>query len=1388
MSNKTFRTILLNRRTRYCIIVLMLLLGVQAHAYDFEINGIYYSKDSSNTVYVTSGSNKYTGSVVIPSSVIYQGTSYSVASIGNSAFRDCPGLTSVTIPNSVTSIGEGAFYDCSGLTSVTILNSVTSIGNKAFEYCSSLTSVIIPNSVTSIGNYAFSNCSGLTSVTIPNSVTGIGEATFYNCSSLTSMTIPNSVKSIGYLAFYGCSGLTSMTIPNSVKSVGQSAFTYCSGLTSVTIPISVTSIGNFAFWECNKLTSVTSEITQPFTINENTFSSYNIATLTVPQGTKAAYQQTNYWNKFSNILETEGGNEEKYGLPVEYTELEYIQAPSVNYSTSQVWTVPNNLQENYNYIFEFTPLSWEDSYYGHMIGGNDAGTVFPKFGIFKLDNGWGGMNKRFVIAFWNYNLESRRQSPGGNYRVYSGVRSRFQLHCKNYDSSQGAEIVVDNEGYQTYTHTSTSKLNTGYSVQTGVYDIPLFTTIDGNTARAALMQLHNFKVEDQNGKAIYDYVPCKRNSDSKIGLYDIVNGAFCYPSAFTLVAGPEVHNDSTIRTIHVATAGTLPNYISDADKYSIEELTLTGELNGTDFRLLRDMAGDNYLGQPTEGKLKVLDISGARIVAGGERYLDTDQINYSGGNIFGSFHCSIEQNDELPQCGFAGCKLTSVSIPNSVTSIGNNVFYGCTSLTSVTIGNSVTSISEYAFYGCIGLTSVTIPNSVTSIGVYAFNGCNKLTSVTSEIKQPFTIDENTFSSYNIATLMVPQGTKATYVQTGGWKKFNKIVEGYEPRLPPEYTEVEYIQNDSYGINNEAPYINTNYTPNNNTRVKCDFQYTIGGTHRRLLGAGKWDYVNSYCVEAENTMSQSTPADLYLRYGYGTNWNQTGKKIDMNRHQIDFNRNLFYMDGELQFTCNEYTFTASYPMALFGFMTNKFCDGSTEWMNGRIYSCQIYDNDVLVRDFVPAKRNSDSKVGLYDVVNNLFYTSPNNKEFTGGSEVVTTEVNFIANGVHYHGVKSTKMATVTGIDNNMKEVMVPETVNHDGISYTVNAIADRAIANQRLNYVELPSTVTNVNEYTFYNSELGALIWNASTSIPARAFWNTTMPTDCNFLLYVKSSSYAPSGIANVIVNYTAQSITLSDKGNVFYCPHEFSANNISYTHRYSQTTGDGKGWETLALPFTVQDIVHSSKGTLTPFALYDSNDISQRPFWLYKFETSGFVRSNNIEANKPYIIAMPNNSAYDEEYCVAGDVTFSATYATVPSTPATFGTPGADGMTFIPVFNTIEKSEEYYALNVSNSRSNATGNYDAGKRFIRNLRDIYPFEAYLTTGSTRSRETLNIPFFNEITAIDEIFIRRESDETIAICGLDGKHIATCRRSTLHTKLSSLPSGVYLVGNKKVVLP
>ncbi len=178
-------------------------------------------------------------------------------SIGNNAFRDCSGLTSITIPDSVTSIGGYAFYGCSSLTSITIGGSVTSIGGSAFYNCSGLTSITIPDSVTSIGGSAFYACSSLTSITIPDSVTSIGDSAFCRCSGLTSITIPSSVTSIGEFAFNSCSGLTSVTIPDSVTSIGRHAFSGCSSLTSITIGKGVTSIGDAAFFGCSGLTSIT---------------------------------------------------------------------------------------------------------------------------------------------------------------------------------------------------------------------------------------------------------------------------------------------------------------------------------------------------------------------------------------------------------------------------------------------------------------------------------------------------------------------------------------------------------------------------------------------------------------------------------------------------------------------------------------------------------------------------------------------------------------------------------------------------------------------------------------------------------------------------------------------------------------------------------------------------------------------------------------------------------------------------------------------------------------------------------------------------------------------------------------------------------------------------
>ena len=198
----------------------------------------------------------YSGSIAIPSSIRYNGTTYYVTSIGDFAFSDCTSLTYITIPSSVTSIGERAFWNCTSLTSVTIPSSVKTIGSGAFSGCNALKSISIPSSVTSIGSSAFSGCNKLTSISIPNSVTSIGGWAFSSCSGLTSITIPNSITSIGEYTFYNCSGLTSVNIPSSVTSIGNKAFSGCNKLTSISLPSSVSSIGEWAFYDCKGLTSI----------------------------------------------------------------------------------------------------------------------------------------------------------------------------------------------------------------------------------------------------------------------------------------------------------------------------------------------------------------------------------------------------------------------------------------------------------------------------------------------------------------------------------------------------------------------------------------------------------------------------------------------------------------------------------------------------------------------------------------------------------------------------------------------------------------------------------------------------------------------------------------------------------------------------------------------------------------------------------------------------------------------------------------------------------------------------------------------------------------------------------------------------------------------------
>ena len=147
---------------------------------------------------------------------------------------------------------------------------------------------------------------------------------------------------------------------------------------------------------------------------------------------------------------------------------------------------------------------------------------------------------------------------------------------------------------------------------------------------------------------------------------------------------------------------------------------------------------------------------------------------------------------EIGSSAFCQCDgLTSVTIPNSVTSIGSSAFLNCTGLTSVEIPNSVTSIGSHAFYCCRGLTSVTIPNSVTSIGEEAFSECTHLTSVYYAATEPIDAASNVFTStaYSNATLYVPEEAVEKCKQIDPWKKFTNI-EAHD------FTGVDAIEDDA----------------------------------------------------------------------------------------------------------------------------------------------------------------------------------------------------------------------------------------------------------------------------------------------------------------------------------------------------------------------------------------------------------------------------------------------------------------------------------------------------------------------------------------------------------------------------------------------------------------
>lgn len=684
---------------------------------------------------------------------------------------------------------------------------------------------------------------------------------------------------------------------------------------------------------------------------------------------------------------------------------------------------------------------------------------------------------------------------------------------------------------------------------------------------------------------------------------------------------------------------------------------------------------------------------------------------------------------------FSDCRsLISILIPKNVTFLDDSAFEGCSNLASITvedgnlyfdsrnncnaiiekssntlivgckntiIPNSVISIGTSAFYGRDGLTSMTIPSSVTSIGSGAFYNCG-LTTIVSEIENPFEISSWTFSddTYNVATLVVPRGTKAAYQATEGWNRFTKIVEaGDDPTISGQCGDNVHYSYDrtthTLTINGDGPMYSMDmedYYPwwsfsNDIQHVKIESGVTSIGysafSQSGLTSITIPNSVTSIGDYAFNACHNLSSIISEIEYPF-----EIAKEVW---------GDLLYIRSDVQLLVPKGTKAAYQATEGWNQFTNIVEAGGTE----PDQPGQIHNNDIIFK-------------------------------VTGSGE-----------------------AEVVSVDNGITSITIPSTVSHNNNSYKVTAIAKDA----------------------FENCEhLAAVIWEPEVQF-------NTKVNNPNLLLYVTDDKYASRSVKNVVVNGVAESIELTDaaSGNDFYCPRAFRARSIVYSHNYQMETGigDSRGWETIVLPFDVQKYTHATKGELESFTTW-SKGSNKKPFWLFELTASGYKDVAGIKANTPYIISMPNNKQYEQQYQIPGIVTFSAENVEVQKsdnlTPASYQT-----RKFVPNYANKE-GDDLLPLNVSNNYVTNPGKEINGSKFVRGLRAVHPFEAYMTT--TDNTRTIDV-MEGLSTAIKDIRIVENEASVIKVYDTKGVLLKTA--TSMDDARAGLKAGVYIVNGKKMII-